>query len=142
MIPEKVRQKRYGLFIGGVLLLLAGGLALFVGAHNLLINSFGLLAIIVASACFVRASRVRRRGAKSPTTGCEPNFNVRGGPGRLAWAVGLGLLLPLAGSYLWMYDDAIHGGHSGLPAYAFAGIGSACAIAWGYLAAKLVSRGR
>jgi hypothetical protein len=57
---------------------------------------------------------------------------------RLAWAVGIGLVPAVAVSYLYLYRDAVHGGHEVLPVYVFAGVALACAVVWPYIATKIL----
>lgn len=136
MISQKAPQKRQGLFVLAILLLLSGGAAVFVGFHNSTIRSLGVVAIM-ASMYLVRISRVHDRSVLPIASGQEVDFNATESPGRLAWAAGIGLLLLLGVSYLLMYIDALHGGHTAWPVYLFAAVGLACACAWGYIAAKL-----
>jgi hypothetical protein len=131
-MSQKVPQKRYSLFVLAIFLLLLGGAALFMGSHNFTIRSLGLAAVIAAM-YFARISNVRSRSAVAVTSGQATKR-----PGYLMWIVGFALLLLAGGSYLLMYIDALHGGHTGWPAYLFAGVGIACAGVWGYIASKLV----
>lgn len=133
-------RRSRNLFALGVLLLSLGGIALVAGAHNFLIRSLGLLAIIASSASIVRAARARKAPAK-PSEGEFYEPGLRKGPGRLTCAIAVGLLPIFAGSYLWFEDDAMHGAHSTLPVYVFFGVVSVSAVVWGYVAAKLVARG-
>jgi putative flippase GtrA len=58
--------------------------------------------------------------------------------GYLMWIVGFVLLLLAGVSYLLMYIDSLHGGHTAWPVYLFAGVGIVCAGVWGYIASTLV----
>lgn len=136
MISQRRQQRRYGIFVLAVLILLSGGAALFVGSHDLAIHSAGILAII-ASAYLVRLSHIGVRSSPPVESGQEPDFRVAGRPRRPTWGVGVGLLLALTASYVWMHNDAVHGGHSGLPAYVFGGLVVAAGIVWGYLVSRL-----
>ncbi len=119
-----------------ILLLLSGGATLYVGSHNFAIRSFGLVAIM-ASVYLVRASHVHTRSASSVASGQGADSKAAGRPGRLAWLIGVALLLLAGVSYWLMYVDALHGGHTVWPAYMFAGVGLACSVVWGYIAAKI-----
>jgi hypothetical protein len=141
MMPQKVPQKRYSLFILAILLLLSGGIAVLVEPHDFAIRCLGLAAIM-ASVYLGRISHVHDRAAFSVGGGQEADVKATKRPGRLAWAVGVALLLLAGVSYLLMYIDALHGGHEAWPVYVFGGVTVACAIVWGYLAAKIFGGGR
>jgi hypothetical protein len=130
-------QKKYGLFSVAVLLLLCGGAALFLAPHGYTIRSVGVVAVMV-SAYLVRISHVHTRSTLSAAAGPEGTFNTQKRPGRIAWVVGLALLPTLAASFLYLHNDAIHGGHTALPAYVFAGVILACAAVWGYIVSQIM----
>ena len=134
---QKAPRKRYGLFILAVLILLSGGAALYVGSHDFMIRSLGLVAILV-SVYLVRISHVHDRSDFSGTSGRSADIKAAKGPGRLLWIVSLALLPILAASYLYMDYVAAHGGYTGLPAYLFAGVIVICATVWGYLATRMI----
>jgi hypothetical protein len=122
-------RKRYLLFSLAVLLILAGGAALFLELQNFLIRSVGLVALI-GGVQLVRMSRVH--ASDQPMT-----FATSKGPGRLVWFVGIALLLLCGLCCFFMYIDAVHGYHTGWPVYMFAGVGLACTVVWCYIIAKL-----
>jgi hypothetical protein len=94
---------------------------------------------LIVSANFVRVSKVHASAAPTIRTDLEADSKGEKGPGGVAWAIGIALV-PAAGmSYLYLYNDAIHGYHEALPVYVFAGVGLACAVVWAYLVAKMVS---
>jgi uncharacterized YccA/Bax inhibitor family protein len=136
MMSQKTQQKRYGLFVMAIVLLLSGGAALFIGPHDLAVHSASILAII-ASAYLVRVSHIGALPSTSATIMQKQDFIAARRPRRLTWAVGIGLLLALAASYVWMRNDAMHGGQSGLPAYVFGGLVVSAGIVWGYLFSRL-----
>lgn len=122
-------------------LILVGSVALYVGSHNLIIIIQALaFALFVASAYLVRKSRVRDRTQQSEAIMQGPDFKPAGGPGRLAWGLSLSMVPLLAISYFLMYEDALHGGKTGWPAFLFAGVIIACCIVWGYLVAQILNR--
>lgn len=132
MMPQDAAPKRYGLFVLAVLLLLAGGAALYVGSHNFALRILGL-ASIVASTYLVRASHVHGR-SHLPAASDERS---RPRAGSVLWIVSIALL-PVAGaSYLYLYNDALHGSHEALPVYVFAGVGLACTLVWSYLISRI-----
>jgi hypothetical protein len=131
-------QKRHGLYSLAILFIVLGCAGVIAGYRSFAIRSLGLVALMV-SAYFVRISKVHASPAPAIRRDLEADSKGEKGPGRLAWAVGIALV-PAAGiSYLYLYNDAIHGYHAALPVYVFAGVGLACAIVWAYLVAKMVS---
>lgn len=131
-IPESVPQKRYGLFILGIFLLLAGGVAFYVGSDSLTIRSLAAAALI-ASAYLVRMSKVHTAARSA-----RVDFTASERPGPMIWFVGIALLVLAGASYLLI----LSGGHTAWPVYVFAGVVIACAGAWGYIVTKLIWRGR
>jgi uncharacterized YccA/Bax inhibitor family protein len=133
-------KKRYGLFIFAILLLTAGGVGLFLGLHNPMVRSLGVAAVM-ASVYLVRASNVHTRPASSVASAQVAASTMANRPGRLAWIVALALVPLLGVSYLYLESDAIHGANDVTPVYVFAAVCVVCAVVWGYLAARLFSRG-
>jgi len=130
-------QKRYWLFVLAVLLLLAGGAALFMGPKNFGIWSLGLGACIV-SVYLIRVSNVHSRSVSAATGSEGTDSKAKKGQGRLIWIIGAALL-PLAGaSFFCLYQDALHGYHETTPVYVFAGVAALCALVWSYLASRLL----
>jgi hypothetical protein len=137
---QNVARKRYSLFVLAILLLLLGGAAIYVGSYNYPIRGLGAVAVL-ASVYLVRISHVHDRSG-------FPEANVRGtdlktakGPGRLLWIISIALVPLLGAAYFLLHIDAVNGGHEAWPADVFAGVGLACAIVWGYLAAKIFGGG-
>ena len=135
-VPENVPQKRYGLFILAIFLLLSAGAAFYLASDSLAIRSLAAVAGI-ASVYLVRISHVH-----TEDSGARVDFTASERPGRLMLFVGIALLVLAGVSYWLMHIDALHGGHTGWPAYMFAGVAVACAVVWGYIITKLVWRGR
>jgi|HubBroStandDraft_6_1064221.scaffolds.fasta_scaffold343955_2 hypothetical protein len=137
-MSQTAPQKRHGLYSLAILFLVLGCAGVIAGYRSFAIRSLGLVALMV-SAYFVRISKVHASPAPAIRSDLEADSKGEKGPGRLAWAVGIALV-PAAGmSYLYLYNDAIHGYHAALPVYVFAGVGLTCAIVWAYLVAKMVS---
>jgi hypothetical protein len=135
--PQNVARKRYGLFVAAILLLLLGGVGIYLGPHNYPIRAVGLVAIM-ASAYLVRISHVHDRPGLPKASGWETDLKTAKGPGRLLWIVSLALVPLLGASGFLLHIDAVNGGHEAWPADVFAGVVLACAIVWGYLAAKIL----
>jgi len=135
------QKKKYGLFVFALLLLTAGGVGLFLGLHNRMVRSLGVMAVMIG-AYLVRASNVHSRPAAFVANRQGAGFTAAKGPGRLAWIAAVALVPLLGVSYLYLESDAIHGANDVMPVYLFAGVGVACAVVWGYIAASLASRDR
>jgi hypothetical protein len=130
-MSQTAPQKRYGLYSLAILFLVLACVGIIAGYRSFAIRSLGLVALMI-SGYFVRISKLHASPLEAYSKGGK-------GPGRLAWAIGVALV-PAAGmSYLYLYNDAIHGYHEALPVYVFAGVALACATVWAYLVAKLVS---
>jgi hypothetical protein len=135
---QNAEWKRYGLLALAILLVLSGGVCMYLGTHNFQIRSLGLAAI-AASGYFVRLSRVRDQSKPLPTNYSDTTVKARKGPGRRLWIVSAALVpFPLAALYLIQRDIA-NGGHEAWPADLFGGIIIVCAIVWSCLAAKIVA---
>lgn len=133
---QNVVHKRYGLFVLAILLLLVGGVGIYLGSHNYPIRVLGLVAIM-ASVYLVRISYVHDRLGLSPASGPGKDVKTTRRPGRLLWIVSLALVPLLAASSFLLHNDAVNGGHDTWPADLFAGVVLVCAGVWGYLAAKI-----
>jgi hypothetical protein len=134
---QNVARKRYGLFVAAILLLLLGGVGIFVGSHNYPIRALGLMAIM-ASAYVVRISHVHGRSGLPEASCWEADLKTAKGPGRLLWITSLALVPLLGAAFYLLHIDAVNGGREAWPADVFAGVGLVCAIVWGYLAAKIL----
>lgn len=137
---QNMARKRYGLFVLAILLLLLGGVGVYLGSNNYLIRLLGLVSMM-ASLYLVRISRVRNGSSLPEVDGPEKNFKAEKGPGRLLWTVSLALVPLLAASGFFLHTDAVNGGRETWPADMFLGVALACAIVWGYLAAKIFGGG-
>ncbi len=137
IMPQGVPRKRYGLFVLAVLVLLSGGMALAVGSHDYTIRSLGLVAVL-ASTYLLRISNVHTRSASPVASRQGADFKPIKSPGRLVWAVGVALVPILGVSFRYLYNDAVHGGHTALPVYVFAGVIVACASFWSYLLSRIL----
>jgi hypothetical protein len=104
--PSVVRR-RYGLFALAILLLLFGGVGIYLGSHNYPIRVLGPVAIM-ASVYFVRISNVHNRSGLPEASGPRENLKTAKGPGRLLWIVSLALVPLLGASFFLVYIDAVH----------------------------------
>lgn len=136
MTPQNVPRKRYSLFVLALVVLLAGGVALLVGQNYPAALPFGGLAAI-ASVYLFRKSNVRSGSGSGDTSFQVAGLNEPPRPGPLMWIVGMGLLVMLGISFLFLYLDALHGGHEVLPVYLFAGVVLVCGSYWAYLVSRL-----
>ena len=137
---QNVVRKRYGLFALAILLLLFGGVGIYLGSHNYPIRVLSLVAIM-ASAYLVRISHVHERSGLPEASLRGKDLKTAKGPGRPLWIVSLALVPLLGASFFLLRYDAVNGGHEAWPADVFAGVVIACAIVWGYLAAKIFGGG-
>lgn len=134
--PENARRKiRYWLFALAALLLLAGGAAFFIEPEKLGIRFLALVACI-ASVYLIRASSVHSRATCAATSGPTTDSRTKRRRVRLSWVIGAALLPMAAASFLYLYEDALHGYQEILPVYIFAGVAALCAAAWSYLASR------
>jgi hypothetical protein len=136
IVSQKAARKRYGLFVLAILLLLLGGVGIYVGSYNYPIRALGVMAII-ASAYLVQISHVHDRSGLPEANGRRTDLRTTRGPGPLLWMVSLALVPLLGAAFFLLHIDAVNGGHEAWPADVFAGVGLACAIVWGYLVAKI-----
>ncbi len=132
------QERRPGLFIFAIFLLLLGAVAFFVGFRNYLIRCLGVV-VMMASASLVRSSNFHARLPSSIASVQEADLKATNGPGPLAWALGVALIPMLVLSFLLVQSDALHGGHTAWPADLFGAVAVACAVAWGYIASKFMS---
>jgi hypothetical protein len=135
-VSQNVSGKRYGLFVLAILILLLGGVGIYVGSHNYPIRALGLVAVM-ASAYLVRISHVHDRSDSPEASGRGKNLKTVKAQGRLLWIVSLALVPLLGAAFFLLHIDAVNGGHEAWPADVFAGVVLACAVVWGYLAAKI-----
>ena len=133
---QNVARKRYGLLVPALLLLLLGGVGIYLGSHNYAIRALGLVAIM-GSTYLVRISRVRDRSGLPVASGSGTDLKAPKGQGRLLWIVSLALVPLLSTAFLLMHIDFVTGGHEAWPVYVFAGVALACAIVWSYLGARI-----
>jgi hypothetical protein len=135
MNTQRQARKKRAIFTGAILMLSVAGAALIVRPHDFAVRSMAML-LIVGGAYLIRISNTR------PSLGVaisqEEDIDAPKGPGRLSWALSIACLPLLGFSYFFLFSD--HGSHGALPIYLFAGVGFACAVIWGYLLSKLMSR--
>jgi hypothetical protein len=133
---QSVVRKRYGLFVLAILLLLFGGVGIYLGSHNYPIRVLGSVAIL-ASAYLVRISHVHDRSGLPEASDSGKDIKTPKAPARLLWIVSVALVPLLAASFFLLHNDAVNGGREAWPADLFASVVLVCAVVWGYLAAKL-----
>lgn len=124
---QKVARERYSLFVLAIVLLLLGGLGIYLGSHNFTIRVLGVTAVI-ASTYLVRISTVRSQSELPEAGGAGTALKRAQGPGRLAWGAALVLVFLLGASLFLLHQDAINGSHARWPADLFFGVGIAFAL--------------
>src|SRR5882672_2351583 len=122
-----VGRKKYGLFVLAIILILLGGVGVYLGSNNYLIRVLGSVSLLV-SVYLVRISRVHHESSLP-----KANATEYGGPNRLLWIVSLALVPLLGASAFLLHIDAVNGGHEAWPADVFAGVALVCAAVWGCL---------
>jgi hypothetical protein len=133
---QNVVRKRYVFLVLAILLLLLGGVGIYVGSHNYPIRALGVVAVM-ASAYLVRISHVHDRSGLPEASGRGTGFKTAKGPGPLLWIISLTLVPLLGAAFFLLHIDAVNGGHEAWPADVFAGVGLTCAVVWGYLVARI-----
>jgi hypothetical protein len=136
-MPQQAAKKRYGLFALALILLALAGVAIILGMHSTGLRFLGLGALLV-SLWLVGISNVHARQRPLMRDGEVTNVKAAKRPGPVGWALGAASLVAAGASYLYMYSDALAGYHEALPVYAFAGVGVACAVIWGYLLVRIL----
>jgi len=136
---QNAQRRRYGLFVLAVILLLFGGVLIYMGSHNFAIRAVGL-GVVMVSVYLVQASNVRNRSGLPEASG-EVDLPTARTPGRLLWVVSVSLVPVVAGAWYLLHLDAVNGGQTAWPVYVFAGVAVVCAVVWGLLVAK-ISGGR
>jgi len=132
---QSAPRKQYGLLALAVVLLLLGGVVIYVGSHNFAIRAVGI-AIVMASTYLVQFSNRHKRSGLPEVNGAVNDRNVKG-QGRLLWIVSLSLVPVLAGAWYLLHLDAASGGKVAWPADVFAGIGLVCAVVWSLLIVRI-----
>ena len=132
---KDIYQNRYRAVLA-IVLLLAAGVALFIGWNDFVVRSFGVLACM-ASAYFFRTSKVKGRSDEAVKNSIDASHETTIGPSRLLWVLSGVCALAVVGSLAYLYKDALDGYHEILPVYVFSGTVVAGTLVWSYLAAKL-----
>lgn len=134
--------RRYGLLALALILILSGGIVIYIGSHNFAIRAVGI-AIVMASTYLVQISNSQNRSKLSVASGEMSKRDTGSVVGRVLWIFSLSLLPILAGAWYMLHLDAVNGGQEAWPADLFAGVGLVCAVVWGLLVAKILGgRGR
>jgi uncharacterized membrane protein len=138
MVSVKTTNKRHVRLALAILLLVFAFASFVLQPSNFAIRALGLLAILV-SVWLVRISKVPTRS----TSRLETHGEGSAGTGKrlqiIRSAVGVGALLAMGASFLYLYNDAVGGYQRELPVYVFAGTWLAGAVICGYLAVRILS---
>jgi len=132
MVDQEKPQKKYGLFVLAIVLLLAGGATLFWGSSEYAIQTAGVL-VILASIQLVRMSHVHDRSTPSSASIQGQGFKGANRPRRLGWGLFAGLVIAMAACYVWISNDIAQGGRSVLPVLVFGGLAMVASVVFGYL---------
>lgn len=118
-------QRRLGLLVVAVLLIVVGGVCMMLGDNDFSIRSLGIAALLASVYC-VRKSQ---RGSASPSPRERADAN-----GLRGWKPMLLSVAAFLGAFAYLYYDACHGYQRISSVYIFAGVTMACAVYWGYRA--------
>jgi hypothetical protein len=130
--------KTNGKFIAAIFLLTLGGVGLYLGSHNHMFRSLGVLSVVAAT-YIIRPTTVR---SNSPIA---PNGDVTlkaKGPGPLLWGISLALVPLLGVALLLVQNDAAAGGHEAWPVDVLFGVILVCCIVWALLTTQIMNRRR
>ena len=131
--PSKLKR---ALFLTAQFTLFAvAAICLFYAHDNFMIRSVGITALF-ASLALVRRSR---------TLPASPEVRAMQRAWALKpwhWLVGLALIVAVAASYMWLQQDAMTGGKTAVPVYAFAGAIVLSAGWWAGLFARWLNQRR
>jgi len=129
------KLKRAFFLAAQIVLFAVAAICLYYAHGNFAIRSVGLLAIFVSLA-IIRRSR---------TLPASPEVRAMESAWALKpwhWLVGLVLVIAVVASYKWLQHDAMTGGKSAIPVYAFAAAILLSAGWWGGLFARWLSQRR
>jgi hypothetical protein len=138
---QNAPRKQYGLRVFAVILLLLGGVGIYIGSHNFPIRAVGI-ALVMASTYLIQVSNVRNPAGSPEASGVVSNSKVAKSPGRLLWIASLSLVPALAGAWYLLNLDAANGGHTAWPVDVFAGVGLVCTVVWSLLVVQIRRQGR
>ena len=119
ILPSDRSAKNYIAFAVALILLLLGGIGIFIFADYFIPRCLSIIAIMVS----MNFLRVAKTPAHSPILAPKRRFPLP----RAVWIIGLVLLLIDCGSGYVMYLDATHGYHYAWPLYLFIA-SSVCSI--------------
>lgn len=131
--------RRYGLLVLAAVLVIGGGVLIYIGAGTFAIHAIGIILIMLGAGA-VRLSAVHGQKSLSGEQSESQDGPRHKGPSLLTWIIGGLLLLATGLSYLYLREYALGGGTKAFPVYLFVGVGSFCTLFWAFLIAKLVWR--
>ena len=140
MSVPQVADKKHGLRVLAVFLLLLGGIGIYLGSDNYPIRVLGAIAIL-ASVCVLRIYRSSTRIAPAIATENTASM-LTSGPGRLLWIISFAMVPLLGAAWFLLHVDAVNGGHQAWPVDVFAGVALICCVVWSFLYAKIRSARR
>ena len=126
--------KRYGLFALAIVLLVLGGVALFISSNNSEMRFIGIGACLV-SVYLIRISNAR--GTSGLGVGGAVASKKTKKPNRSLWIVSAALVPISVAAVIYLFQDAAHGYHEVLPVYIFAGVAVVCAAVWSSLVGSI-----
>ena len=134
---QNASNRQRGSFALAVILLVLGGVFIFIGSHDFAIRAVGL-AFVLASTYLIQVAKVRSRAGLPQASGEVNNSNVRKAPGSLPWIVSVSLVPVLVCAWCLLQLDAANGGKEAWPVDVFAGVALVCAAVWSLLVVKIL----
>ena len=132
--PQNAPRRQYGLLAVAFILLLLGGVLIYLGSHNFAIRAIGV-GVVMAGAYLIN---VRSRSvAPLPNYEAKDRRVTRG-----LWIASLSLVPILAGAWYLVQLDFANGGKEIWPLNLAFGVVLVCAVVWSLLVAKTLGRGR
>jgi hypothetical protein len=135
--PAARRVLRYCLFGIGVILLVAGGVLLYVGGPRFEVRALGLVACMLGVYILRKSSltaSLRHHAVDEQLLSNAPAQR----PSVRMWLVGVALIALVGVAYALLYQDAVGGYKDIVPVYIFTGSILATAAFWGYLIARIL----
>jgi hypothetical protein len=131
-------MKKNSLLALAILLLVLGGLVLYMGQHNNAIRPLGII-LIMASLYLANKSKAQNTSVSVDTSDPRIRAKPTNRPGPLMWIVSAAMVPLVEVSYLLLRNDAAQGAKEVWPVYLFAGVAVVCGLFWAALVGRLMS---
>lgn len=139
----KSSEMKTWLYIAAILLGGFGAACFMFAPRYSMLKPFGMVLVALSAYCFsVVGKKKASVGERDVSAAAAKNSISSKKLDVLAKCLGLLAALAVVASYLFLRNDALHGGHEVWPAYAFTASVLFGAIVWSYLFAKSISRNK